>query len=97
MESDMHNLQPAIGGGRPNKRFMYSQAGRRREGRGWCAMKVDFKASSPVRASVAPPIYMRDRHQLKLSRQQTRLLNVWDKRAVAALGRARCAYREGRG
>ncbi|EEA1686992.1 deoxyribonuclease I [Salmonella enterica subsp. enterica serovar Enteritidis] len=86
MESDMHNLQPAIGevnGDRGN--FMYSQWNGGEGQYGQCAMKVDFKAKlaePPARARGAIArtyFYMRDQYQLKLSRQQTQLFNVWDK------------------
>ena len=86
MESDMHNLQPAVGevnGDRAN--FMYSQwnGGEGQYGQG--AMKVDFKdkvAEPPARARGAIArtyFYMRDRYQLNLSRQQTQLFTAWDK------------------
>ncbi len=102
----MHNLQPAIGevnGDRGN--FMYSQWNGGEGQYGQCAMKVDFKAKiaePPARARGAIAriyFYMRDQYQLKLSRQQTQLFNVWDKQyPVTATGvRARCAYREGPG
>lgn len=86
MESDMHNLQPAVGevnGDRGN--FMYSQWNGGDGQYGQCAMKVDFKdkvAEPPVRARGAIArtyFYMRDRYQLNLSRQQTQLFTAWDK------------------
>lgn len=86
MESDMHNLQPAVGevnGDRGN--FMYSQWNGGEGQYGQCAMKVDFKekvAEPPARArgSIARTyFYMRDRYDLNLSRQQTQLFNAWDK------------------
>lgn len=86
MESDMHNLQPAVGevnGDRNN--FMYSQWNGGENQYGQCAMKVDFKgkvAQPPERARGAIAriyFYMRDRYQLTLSRQQTQLFTVWDK------------------
>ena len=84
MESDMHNLQPAVGevnGDRGN--FMYSQWNGGEGQYGQCAMKVDFKESrrTACRARVASPayFYMRDRYDLNLSRQQTQLFNAWDK------------------
>jgi deoxyribonuclease-1 len=67
MESDMHNLQPAVGevnGDRAN--FMYSQWNGGEGQYGQCAMKVDFKdkvAEPPARArgSIARTyFYMRD-------------------------------------
>ncbi|CAE1149904.1 deoxyribonuclease I [Serratia sp. Tan611] len=86
IETDLHNLQPAIGevnGDRSN--FMYSQW-RGGEGQyGQCPMKVDFKhkqAEPPARARGAIArtyFYMRDRYQLRLSRQQTRLFEVWNR------------------
>ncbi|WP_054178807.1 deoxyribonuclease I [Trabulsiella odontotermitis] len=86
MESDMHNLQPAVGevnGDRGN--FMYSQWNGGEGQYGQCAMKVDFKnkrAEPPPRArgSIARTwFYMRDRYQLTLSRQQTQLFTAWAK------------------
>ena len=86
IESDMHNLQPAVGevnGDRAN--FMYGQWNGGEGQYGQCAMKVDFKgkvAEPPVRARGAIArtyFYMRDQYQLTLSRQQTQLFNAWDK------------------
>lgn len=86
IETDLHNLQPAIGevnGDRNN--FMYSQW-RGGEGQyGQCPMKVDFKnkqAEPPARARGAIArtyFYMRDRYHLRLSRQQTQLFEVWNR------------------
>lgn len=86
IETDLHNLQPAIGevnGDRNN--FMYSQW-RGGEGQyGQCPMKVDFKnkqAEPPARARGAIArtyFYMRDRYHLQLSRQQTQLFDVWNR------------------
>lgn len=86
IETDLHNLQPAIGevnGDRNN--FMYSQW-RGGEGQyGQCPMKVDFKnkqAEPPARARGAIArtyFYMRDRYHLQLSRQQTQLFEVWNR------------------
>ncbi len=73
MESDMHNLQPAVGevnGDRAN--FMYGQWNGGEGQYGQCAMKVDFKdkvAEPPARArgSIARTyFYMRDTYQLTL-------------------------------
>lgn len=86
MESDMHNLQPAVGevnGDRAN--YMYSQWNGGEGQYGQCAMKVDFKekvAEPPVRARGAIArtyFYMRDSYQLTLSRQQTQLFSAWNK------------------
>ena len=86
IESDLHNLQPAIGevnGDRGN--FAYSQWNGGEQQYGQCAMKVDFKnkqAEPPARARGAIArtyFYMRDQYHLRLSRQQTQLFTVWDK------------------
>ncbi|MFD1803745.1 deoxyribonuclease I [Mixta tenebrionis] len=86
IESDLHNLQPAIGevnGDRGN--FLFSQWNGGEHQYGQCGMKIDFKnklAEPPARARGAIArtyFYMRDRYQLRLSRQQTQLLEVWDK------------------
>ena len=86
IESDLHNLQPAVGevnGDRGN--FAYSQWNGGEQQYGQCAMKVDFKnkqAEPPARARGAIArtyFYMRDQYHLRLSRQQTQLFTVWDK------------------
>lgn len=86
IETDLHNLQPAIGevnGDRNN--FMYSQWNSGAGQYGQCPMKVDFKnkqAEPPARARGAIArtyFYMRDRYQLRLSRQQTQLFEVWNR------------------
>lgn len=86
METDLHNLQPAIGevnGDRGNA--MYGQWNGGGGQYGQCEMKVDFKnnlAEPPVRARGAIArtyFYMRDQYQLRLSNQQTRLFEAWDK------------------
>ena len=84
MEADLHNLVPAIGevnGDRSNFRFgMLDQpAGVY----GACPIKIDFKqrvAEPPEssRGAIARTyFYMRDQYQLRLSKQQTRLLESW--------------------
>ncbi|EPG7065414.1 deoxyribonuclease I [Serratia marcescens] len=86
IETDLHNLQPAIGevnGDRNN--FMYSQWNGGAGQYGQCPMKVDFnnkQAEPPARARGAIArtyFYMRDRYQLRLSRQQTQLFEVWNR------------------
>ncbi|QHM72348.1 deoxyribonuclease I [Mixta intestinalis] len=86
IESDLHNLQPAIGevnGDRGN--FLFSQWNGNEHQYGQCEMKIDFKnklAEPPARARGAIArtyFYMRDRYQLRLSRQQTQLMEVWNK------------------
>lgn len=86
IESDLHNLQPALGevnGDRAN--FAYSQWNGPSEQYGRCEMKVDFKgerAEPPARARGAIArtyFYMRDQYKLRLSRQQTQLFTAWDR------------------
>lgn len=86
IESDLHNLQPAVGevnGDRNN--FQYSQWNGGDQQYGQCSMKVDFKeklAQPPERARgiiARTYFYMRDQYHLRLSRQQTQLFTVWDK------------------
>ncbi len=86
IETDLHNLQPAIGevnGDRGNYQFTQWRGG---EGQyGQCPMKVDFKNKqveppAPARGAIARTyFYMRDQYQLRLSRQQTQLFEVWDR------------------
>lgn len=86
MEADLHNLVPAIGevnGDRSNFKFGMIEGEPRVYGA--CDMEIDFKAKR-----AEPPankrgdisriyFYMRDQYQLRLSKQQTRLLEVWNK------------------
>ena len=86
MESDMHNLVPAIGevnGDRSN--YSFTQLAGEPRVYGACDMEVDFKArkvepTDAVRGDIARTyFYMRDRYGLNLSKQQTQLLNAWNK------------------
>ena len=86
IETDLHNLQPAVGevnGDRGN--FAYSQWNGSEKQYGQCEMKIDFKlkqAEPPARARGAIArtyFYMRDQYHLRISRQQTQLFTVWDK------------------
>lgn len=87
MESDLHNLVPAIGevnGDRSN--FSFSQwNGNVGANYGSCPVKVDFKTKK-----VEPPkhsrgaiartyLYMESQYKFKLSRQQKQLMNSWNK------------------
>ncbi|WP_392565901.1 deoxyribonuclease I [Utexia brackfieldae] len=86
METDLHNLQPAIGeinGDRNNYQFSQWRGGGGQYGA--CEMKVDFKNKQ-----VEPPeytrgviartyFYMRDTYHINLSSAQTQLMTVWDK------------------
>ncbi len=86
MEGDMHNLQPAIGelnADRSNYRFSMLEGETRKYGQ--CDFEVDFKAKKMepppgVRGNIARTyFYMSDRYKLRLSKQQKRLFNAWDK------------------
>lgn len=86
MENDLHNLQPAIGevnGDRNN--FMYGQWRGNEAQYGQCPMKIDFKnkqAEPPAtaRGAIARTyFYMRERYGLRLSKQQSRLFEVWNR------------------
>ncbi|PQL01766.1 deoxyribonuclease I [Pantoea ananatis] len=86
IETDLHNLQPAIGevnGDRGN--YAYSQWKGTDKQYGQCSMQIDFKnkqAQPPERARGAIArtyFYMRDQYHLRLSRQQTQLFTAWNK------------------
>ena len=86
IETDLHNLQPAVGevnGDRGN--FAYGQWNGSEKQYGQCEMKIDFKlkqAEPPARARGAIArtyFYMRDQYHLRISRQQTQLFTAWDK------------------
>lgn len=86
MEGDMHNLVPAIGevnGDRSNYRFSDWQGFPKQYGQ--CDMVVDFKGKK-----VQPPeisrgaiarayLYMSQQYSLKLSKQERRLYQAWNK------------------
>ncbi|WP_315972991.1 endonuclease [Shewanella sp. NFH-SH190041] len=86
MESDLHNLVPAIGevnGDRNN--FRFSQWNARSGQYGQCTMVVDFKdrkAEPPVRARGAIArtyMYMQKTYGLKIASSQLKLFRAWDK------------------
>jgi len=87
MSSDLHNLQPAVGelnGDRANFKFQMIEGEPRVYGQ--CDFEVDFKArvAEPPRnreGDIARTyFYMRDRYNLRISRSQTQLFNVWARR-----------------
>lgn len=91
IETDLHNLQPAIGeinGDRNN--FSYSQWRGGEGQQGQCPMKVDFEhqqAEPParVRGAIARTyFYMRDRYQQCLSHPQTQLFKVWNRQYLVS-------------
>ncbi|CAM4124146.1 endonuclease [Shewanella aquimarina] len=86
MESDLHNLVPAIGevnGDRSNYRF--SQWNAKAEQYGQCAMVVDFKGRkveppSQTRGQIARTyLYMQQAYGLKIAKSQLKLFQAWDK------------------
>lgn len=86
MESDMHNLVPAIGevnGDRSNYKYGMIEGEERVYGK--CDAEVDFKAE---RFEPSPQIYgdiariyfyMSERYNINLSKQQRQLFIAWDK------------------
>lgn len=86
MESDLHNLVPAIGevnGDRSNYRF--SQWNAKPIQYGQCAVSVDFKARkvqppSDTRGQIARIyLYMQSAYALQISTSQLKLFKAWDK------------------
>ena len=86
MESDLHNLVPAIGevnGDRSNYKFGMIEGEMRSYGS--CDVEINFKAKRveprpEVRGDIARIyFYMRDRYRLRLSHQQEQLLKAWSK------------------
>lgn len=86
MEGDMHNLQPAIGevnGDRSN--YGYSLFTKTFNQYGLCQSAVDFKnrAFQPreqIRGTIARTyFYMSQQYHINLSKQDQRLMAVWDK------------------
>ncbi len=86
MESDMHNLVPAVGevnGDRSNYKFGMIPGEKRAYGQ--CDVEIEFKAkiAEPppnVRGDIARTyLYMSDRYSTRLSKQQRRLMQAWSK------------------
>ncbi|MBT5230789.1 MAG: deoxyribonuclease I [Methylococcales bacterium] len=86
MESDLHNLVPAVGelnGDRSNFRFAMVPGEPRKYGA--CDFEVDFKgrkAEPPegIRGDISRIyFYMAKKYKLKLSKSQKQLFNAWDK------------------
>jgi deoxyribonuclease I len=86
MEGDLHNMQPVIdelNGDRSNYRFSVLEGEPRKYGQ--CDFEVDFdgkKAEPPpyIRGDIARTyFYMVNQYGLRLSKQQTQLLNAWNK------------------
>lgn len=86
MESDLHNLVPAIGevnGDRSNYRF--SQWNAKPEQYGQCDMVIDFKSRKVepptyTRGQIARTyLYMQQAYSLKIAKSQLKLFKAWDK------------------
>ena len=86
MEADMHNLVPAIGevnGNRSNYRYGANKPNIGQYGQ--CNVQVDFKAKrvyvkDDVRGDIARIyFYMSDTYNIRLSKQERKMMNVWDK------------------
>ncbi len=86
MESDMHNLVPAIGevnGDRSN--FRFSQWNAKADQYGQCDMVIDFKnrqaqPAPDTRGKIARTyLYMQQTYNLKIASQQLKLFKAWDK------------------
>ncbi len=84
MEADLHNLVPAIGelnGDRSNYKFSMIPGEPRAYGA--CDFEIDFKGklaepTESIRGDIARIyFYMRDQYGIKLSKQQTQLLQAW--------------------
>ncbi len=87
IESDLHNLQPAIGevnGDRGNAMFSHWESNSTQYEN--CGMKIDMRsnrADPPVRTrgTIARTyLYMRDRYRIKLPARQVRLFDAWNRR-----------------
>lgn len=85
MQSDLYNLYPAIGAvnaGRSNYNFaMLPQA---KSSFGICVMKIDNRKAEPPEAArgviARTYLYMEQRYKrYKMSKQQRKLMEVWDK------------------
>jgi len=86
MEADMHNLVPAIGevnGDRSNYRY---SADIPKVGQyGNCQFQIDFKAKraypkEDIRGDIARIyFYMSDKYNVRLSKQERKMMEVWDK------------------
>lgn len=86
MEADMHNLVPAIGevnGDRSNYRYGANKPKLGMYGK--CEFQVDFKAKrayvkEDIRGDIARTyFYMSDKYNVRLSKQERKMMEVWDK------------------
>ncbi|TLP36218.1 endonuclease [Arcobacter arenosus] len=86
MEADMHNLVPAIGeinGDRSN--YRYGANNPIKEQYGNCEFQVDFKGKrayvkEDIRGDIARIyFYMSDKYKVNLSKQERKMMEVWNK------------------
>jgi deoxyribonuclease-1 len=86
MEADLHNLVPAIGevnGDRSN--FSYGMIANEARSYGKCDIEIDFKnrivePSDNIKGDIARTyFYMRDTYKIRLSKFETKLLEIWNK------------------
>ncbi len=86
MESDMHNLVPAIGevnGDRSNYRYGANKPKATQYGS--CNVEVNFKAKrayvkNDIKGDIARIyFYMSDKYNVKLSKQERKMMNTWNK------------------
>ncbi|WP_419774651.1 endonuclease [Halarcobacter sp.] len=86
MEADMHNLVPAIGevnGDRSNYRYGANKPKTNQYGN--CQFEVDFKSKraypkEDIRGDIARTyFYMSDKYNVRLSKQERKMMEVWDK------------------
>ncbi len=84
--NDLHNLQPAVGeinGDRSNRKYGMIAGEPRKYGA--CDVEVDFKTdviepADSIKGDIARTyFYMRDTYGIRLSKQQTRLFEVWNR------------------
>ncbi len=86
MEGDMHNLQPAVGEINADRsNFGFSEFTRDFNQYGQCQFAADFnrrivQPRNEIKGVIGRTyLYMADRYQLHLSRQERRLMESWDK------------------
>lgn len=86
MESDMHNLVPSIGevnGDRSNYRYGANKPNKTQYGN--CNVQIDFKdkrayVDDSIKGDIARTyFYMSDKYNVKLSKQERKMLEAWNK------------------
>lgn len=86
MEADLHNLTPSIGEINANRsNYNFGMLPSTPKQHGACDFKVDFKGRTAeprdeVKGQIARIyFYMHDRYNMRMSRQQQKLMMAWDK------------------